>query len=169
MIKKIYFGGGCFWGVEHFFNLVFKDKIKTTVGYLNSNIENPNYEKVYANLTNTVEVVEIIYDDKDILLSDLINVFFLIIDPTSLNQQKNDKGSQYRTGIYSNDSKILEEASEQINLMQINYDKEIVVEIKEVQNYYLAEKYHQKYLIKNPNGYCHIDMSLLKKIKLNNC
>lgn len=166
MKKIIYVAGGCFWGVERFYQLAFKN-IKTKVGYLNSLIDNPTYSQVCSKVTNAVEAVEIEYDDSQISLKEIFDVLFLIIDPTSLNKQGNDCGTQYRTGIYSTDINDIQEAKKYIESVSKNYDKPIVVETLILQNFYDAEEYHQNYLIKNPNGYCHIDMDLVKKIKNN--
>lgn len=164
MIKTIYVAGGCFWGVEHFYRLALKN-IKTTVGYLNSIIKNPNYKNVCDGITDAVEAVKIEFDSDEYNLNIILDILFLIIDPTSVNKQGNDIGRQYRTGIYSNDESDLDIAKFYINNIEHNYAKPICVEVEYVKNFYEAEEYHQKYLQKNPNGYCHIDMSLIKKIK----
>lgn len=164
MERKIYLAGGCFWGVEHFFKKAFNDSIKTKVGYLNSSIKNPSYELVCNNETNAVEAVEIIYDDSKISVEQLIEALFLIIDPTSLNKQGNDEGKQYRTGIYSNYLNDLNTAKKMIKELQTGYHKKIAVEVEPIMNFYDAETYHQDYLNKNPDGYCHIDMKLISKV-----
>ena len=156
-MKEIVFAGGCFWGVEEFFSRINGVR-KTEVGYANGNIKNPTYELVCRTDTGFAEAVYIIYDESKVKLDYLIDKYFSIIDPTSLNKQGNDRGKQYRTGIYYLDkddlniinSKILEEAKK--------YDKKIVVEVEPLKNYYPAEEYHQKYLKKNPFGYCHIKL-----------
>ena len=101
------------------------------------------------------------YDPERVSLSKLLTYYFKVIDPTILNQQGNDKGVQYRTGIYYEndvDKSIIEEA---VELEQDGYDDPIVTEVLPLKNYFLAEEYHQDYLEKNPNGYCHIDLSIL--------
>ena len=156
-MKEIVFAGGCFWGVEEFFSRINGVR-KTEVGYANGNINDPTYELVCRTDTEFAEAVYIIYDESKVKLDYLIDKYFSIIDPTSLNKQGNDRGKQYRTGIYYLDkddlniinSKILEEAKK--------YDKKIVVEVEPLKNYYPAEEYHQKYLKKNPFGYCHIKL-----------
>ncbi|RXY96402.1 peptide-methionine (S)-S-oxide reductase [Malacoplasma penetrans] len=157
MIKKIYLAGGCFWGIEQYYNLNQKI-ISTNVGYLNSKIDNPTYKDVCNNITDAVEAVELTYDDQVISLNEIIDLLFKVIDPTSINKQGNDIGRQYRTGIYSRDSDELMAIQEKINELQNNYSKLIQTEVMLVDNYYLAEEYHQKYLEKNPNGYCHINL-----------
>ncbi|AAC71636.1 peptide-methionine (S)-S-oxide reductase MsrA [Mycoplasmoides genitalium] len=154
-MKEIYFGGGCFWGIEKYFQLI-KGVKKTSVGYLNSRIRNPSYEQVCSGYTNAVEAVKVEYEEKEISLSELIEALFEVIDPTIRNRQGNDIGTQYRTGIYWTDSSDEKIINDKFLKLQKNYSKPIVTENKKVENYYLAEEYHQDYLKKNPNGYCHI-------------
>lgn len=154
-MKEIYFGGGGFWGIEKYFQLI-KGVKKTSVGYLNSRIKNPSYEQVCSGYTNAVEAVKVEYEEKEISLSELIEALFEVIDPTIRNRQGNDIGTQYRTGIYWTDSSDEKIINDKFLKLQKNYSKPIVTENKKVENYYLAEEYHQDYLKKNPNGYCHI-------------
>lgn len=101
------------------------------------------------------------YDPKQVTLQQLLESYFKVVDPTSLNKQGNDRGVQYRTGIYYSspeDAAIIQQA---VAAEQTKYDKKIVTEVLPLKNYYLAEEYHQDYLEKNPNGYCHIDLSIL--------
>ena len=117
MIKRIYVAGGCFWGVEHFYKLALEN-IKTRVGYLNSVLDNPNYKMVCDGISDAVEAVEIEYDSTKYSLNKILDILFLIIDPTSLNKQGNDIGRQYRTGIYSNDINDLKLAKNYIGKIQ---------------------------------------------------
>lgn len=154
-MKKIYFAGGCFWGVAEYFSRI--DGVKETiVGYANSKIENPSYEEVCTGRTKASETVEVLYDEKSISLVELLKRYFKIIDPTILNRQGNDIGTQYRTGIYFTNEDDLEKITDFIDEIKKNYDKKIVVEVLKLKNFYKAEEYHQDYLKKNPNGYCHI-------------
>ena len=98
-MKKIYLAGGCFWGVEHFLSLI-EGIEDTTVGYANSDIESPSYEDLKAHRSTASETVEVIYDEKEISLKKILDLFYMIIDPTILDQQGHDVGHQYRTGIY---------------------------------------------------------------------
>lgn len=157
--KEIYFAGGCFWGTEHFLKLVRGVK-ETQVGYANGNMENPTYKLVCTGTTNFAETVEVKYDPKDVNLSLLISLFFETIDPTSINQQGHDVGSQYRTGIYYTDPADLAIIRSLIEEVSKKYADPIVVEVKPLENFYKAEDYHQDYLDKNPGGYCHIPSSL---------
>lgn len=159
-VKDIYIAGGCFWGAEAFLERIY-GVVYAEVGYANGNCENPTYEQVCAKTTDFVETVYLKYDSTKITLEKLIDEYFKIIDPTSFNKQGGDIGSQYRTGIYSKDSVELEIAAAKIESLAGDYAKPILVEVKPLENYYRAEDYHQKYLEKNPNGYCHVDLGLL--------
>jgi peptide methionine sulfoxide reductase msrA/msrB len=152
--------GGCFWGVEAYFTRIY-GVVKTSVGYANGKTENPSYHDISA--TGHAEAVHILYDSDQVSLKTLLEYFFKIIDPTSINKQGNDIGTQYRTGIYYRneaDKAIIESF---IAMEQQKYKQPIAAEVKSLKNYYLAEDYHQKYLKKNPNGYCHVDFSTLPK------
>lgn len=155
MIKKIYLAGGCFWGIQEYFSRI-NGVTKTCVGYANSAIDNPSYELVCSGTTKAVEAVEIEYENKIVSLEELIDELFKIIDPTLLNRQANDIGTQYRTGIYYVDPEEEIIISEKIKKLQEKYSKPIRTEVMGLNNFWLAEKYHQDYLKKNPNGYCHI-------------
>jgi peptide-methionine (S)-S-oxide reductase len=154
-MKKVILAGGCFWGVEKYFQLKIKEVINTDVVYAQSKIPNPTYEQVCTGNTGAVEAVYIEYKD-EVKLSVLIDLLFEVIDPLSLNKQGNDVGSQYRTGVYVFTKEDLLEARIHIEKLQKKFSKKIMVEVQSVQNYFLAEEYHQDYLKKNPNGYCHI-------------
>ena len=164
MDREIYFAGGCFWGTEHFFKQI-NGVTATQVGYANGNIENPTYEQVYTDSTGFAEVVKVAYDPKVVSLEILLDLFFKTIDPTSLNQQGEDIGTRYRTGIYwinSEDEKVVTKA---LSELQKNYEKPIVVENEPLKNFYSGEEYHQDYLDKNSSGYCHINPELFELAK----
>ena len=156
-MKKIILAGGCFWGVEEFLSRI-NGVVSTEVGYANGRTENPTYEGICTKNTYFAEVCLVNYDENIISLKELLAKFWTIIDPTSLNKQGNDVGSQYRTGIYYVDSSDLQEILNSKEELQKSYSKKIVTEVKPLENYYKAEEYHQKYLKKNPNGYCHIKL-----------
>lgn len=158
MIKKIYFAGGCFWGVQAYFSLL-EGVITTTTGYANGNKENPTYEEVCTGETDFAETVMVEYDSNTIALDILLDHFFGIINPTSLNRQGNDIGTQYRTGIYYIDEADREQIIMKIDAEQRKYPNKIQTEVGRLKNFYEAEEYHQDYLDKNPLGYCHIDLS----------
>lgn len=156
-MKKIVLAGGCFWGIEEYFSRI-NGVLETEVGYANGNTKHPTYEDVCRRNTGFTEACYINYDENIISLELLLKQFLEIIDPTSLNRQGNDIGSQYRTGIYYLDSNDLDIIKKSINNIKLNYTSEIVTELEPLKNYYPAEGYHQKYLKKNPKGYCHINL-----------
>ncbi|MBC2852112.1 peptide-methionine (R)-S-oxide reductase MsrB [Cetobacterium sp. 8H] len=162
-IQEIYLAGGCFWGVEAYVEKI-EGVIDTVSGYANGKTENPTYEDVVYRGTGHAETVRVTYNADKVSLETLLKYYFRIIDPTSLNKQGNDKGTQYRTGIYytkEEDKKVIEKEIEQL---QKNYSGKIVVEVVPLIRFDLAEEYHQDYLKKNPNGYCHIDLSKAEEI-----
>lgn len=159
---KIYLAGGCFWGIEAYFSKL-PGVTNTEVGYANGKIKNPTYEQVSSGETDFVETVYIEYNPKEISLDEILAHYFDIVDITSLNRQAHDIGTQYRSGIYyvnENDKNKIESA---INEEQKRHKKPIVTEVKKLENFYPAEEYHQKYLEKNPGGYCHINISKLNR------
>lgn len=162
--KTIYFAGGCFWGTEHYFKMI-KGVVGTTVGYANSIMENPSYKDVCSGNTLAAETVKVDYDPSSVSLEFLTRMFFHAIDPTSLNRQGNDIGTQYRTGIYYTDNEDLAEIYKVFEEQRSTTEGEIVVEVKALQNFYAAEDYHQDYLDKNPDGYCHLPYTLFEFAK----
>lgn len=156
-MKEIVFAGGCFWGVEEYFSRI-KGVTKTEVAYANGNIENPTYELVCRTESGFAEAVHIIYDENTVTLEHLLDKFWAIIDPTSLNKQGNDRGTQYRTGIYYSDNDDLERIKSSLEKESKKYTEKIVTEVEPLKNYFPAEEYHQSYLKKNPFGYCHIKL-----------
>ena len=160
-MKKIVVAGGCFWGVEEYYRRC-RGIISTKVGYAQSNYENPSYEMVKTGDTQAVEAVMVEYDEQTITLTKILEHLFRMIDPTSLNKQKEDIGTQYRTGVYYENKEDLQEIIEYIDSKKGEYQNAIVVEVNKLSNFYNAEDYHQEYLVKNPTGYCHVDFSLLK-------
>lgn len=161
-MKTIYVGGGCFWGVEKYFQNI-PGVMDTEVGYANSVKENPTYEEVCTGRTGAVEACKIVFDENIVSFEKILKEFWEIIDPTLLNRQGNDIGSQYRTGIYSINSLDLLVIENFLKTMEKEYSEKIVVEGSILENFYVAEKYHQDYLIKNPNGYCHISHQIEKQ------
>lgn len=162
--REIYLAGGCFWGCEKFFSYI-QGVIKTEVGYANGIIENPSYEAVCTGITGFAETVKIIYDAQQVSLPFLLKMYFEIIDPFSLNRQGNDRGTQYRTGIYflrKEDEAVIREFVEKL---ESELGRKIVTEVQALENYYVAEAYHQDYLKNNPSGYCHIAPAKYKLAK----
>lgn len=162
MINKIWLAGGCFWGVEEFF-LRIDGVIDTLVCYVNGKSDKTSYNELKSTLH--VEAVEVSYDDKIIGLEDILQYFFSIIDPVSINKQGNDTGTQYRTGIYYDNEEDLEVIGKEIIELQKEYSKVIAIEVQRLRNKIEAEDYHKKYLRKNPNGYCHINFNKLNQVK----
>jgi len=160
-LKTIYLAGGCFWGVDAYLKRVV-GVYETESGYANGESENPTYEQVKAQLTGHAETVRVVYDSTKLSLNNLLNEFFEITDPTTLNRQAGDVGTQYRSGIYYTDEAEKEPIKIFVQNKQNNYEAPIVMEILPLENYYKAEEYHQNYLEKNPDGYCHVDLSKYK-------
>lgn len=154
----IYLAGGCFWGVEAYMSRI-DGVIDAQSGYANGQTENPTYEDVLYKGTGHAETVMVRYDTRALTLEELLIYYFKIIDPTSLNRQGNDTGTQYRTGIYYTNPTDLPVIEHRIKDEQKRFENPIVVEVEPLRHFYSAEAYHQDYLEKNPYGYCHIDLS----------
>lgn len=160
-MQKIWLAGGCFWGVEAYFQQL-KGVISTRVGYGQGVTKNPTYREVCAGTTGHTEVCEVTYDEGILPFTKVLEHFFRIIDPTSLNRQGGDQGTQYRTGIYYQTLAEKKVIVDFIAKMQENYKNLIVVEVELVNFFHLAEEYHQKYLENTIGGYCHINLNLAK-------
>ncbi len=156
-MKKIVLGGGCFWGMEAYFKR-FDGVLATEVGYANGHTVDPTYKEVCTNTTGHAEVLVIDYDPEKISLDTLLTHLWKVIDPTSLNRQGGDIGSQYRTGVYYIDDADLPTILKSKEVEQAKYEKPIVTEVEPLKYYAAAEEYHQDYLKKNPGGYCHIKL-----------
>lgn len=160
----IYFSGGCFWGTEHFFKQV-NGVTATEVGFANGNTENPTYKDVLNKETGYAETVKVTYNPKEVNLNLLLDLYFLTIDPTSLNKQGTDIGDQYRTGIYYTSDQQLPLINDRIKKEATKHSIPVVVEVTALRKYYKAEDFHQDYLGKNPSGYCHINPALFQLAK----
>lgn len=156
-MKEIVLAGGCFWGVEEYVSRL-KGVIETKVGYANGKTENPTYPEVRTGETGHAEACYVKYDEKEIFLEELLKRFWRVIDPTIMNRQGSDEGTQYRTGIYYISDEDLPIIKESMVEEQKKYSEAIVTEIESLKCFYDAEEYHQKYLKKNPGGYCHIKL-----------
>lgn len=156
--KTIYLAGGCFWGVEGYFERIH-GVVDAVSGYANGRTQNPTYEDVIYRNTGHAEAVKVTYNPDVLSLDDVLLYFFRIIDPTSLNKQGNDRGTQYRAGIYTTDPAEQRVVATALAKLEEKYTRPIVVENVPLSNFYLAEEYHQDYLLKNPNGYCHVDLN----------
>ena len=154
MSREIYLAGGCFWGCQKYFDLM-DGVLSTSVGYANGPTANPSYEQVKAH-SGHAETVRVVYDPERLPLEPLLERYFMVIDPTAVNHQGEDFGIQYRTGIYYTDPADGEIAERALRALAAQYDRPLAVENLPLENFYPAEEYHQKYLEKNPTGYCHI-------------
>ena len=159
-MKTIYLAGGCFWGVQKFFDQ-FDGVLATEVGYANGPTEDPSYQDVCKS-SGHAETVKINYDPAVLSLTDLLGYYFMVIDPLSVNKQGNDRGIQYRTGIYYTEEDQLPEIEAVYTSEEETAGEKLAVELMPLENFYSAEEYHQKYLDKNPTGYCHIPRNLFK-------
>ncbi len=158
-MKSLVLAGGCFWGVEAYLKQ-FDGILHTEVGYANGPPIEPTYEQV-CNASGHAEAVMVHYNSEVITTAQLIDKFFDIINPTSINQQGNDIGVQYRTGIYYENLEQFKVAEKKLELLAESLDKPVTVELLPLENFYRAEEEHQLYLFKNPNGYCHIPKSMM--------
>lgn len=159
MQKTIYFAGGCFWGVDAYFARI-EGVVQTQSGYANGNTVNPSYEQVRLGATEAAETVKIDYEDSRISLGELLQYLFRIIEPTSLNKQGADVGTMYRVGVYYEDAADQAVIARALARLQSDYAEPLVVENLPLGNFYRAEEYHQDYLDKNPNGYCHVNLGV---------
>ena len=164
MQKEIYLAGGCFWGVEKYVSLL-PGVVDTQVGYANGRTRHPTYEQVCRENTGHAETVRVVYDTDATTLSDLLDRFYEVIDPTLRDRQGHDTGTQYRTGVYYTDPGDLEVIRQSIARLQRQYDRPVVTQVLPLENYDPAEEYHQDYLDKNPGGYCHIPGAAFARAK----
>ena len=164
MTKVIYLAGGCFWGMQHFLQLI-DGVTHTTVGFANGHTDNPTYKEVYTDTTGYAETVYVEYDPERVNLTTLLQFYFKAIDPESLNKQGEDEGTRYRTGVYYTDEADLKVIQEEFARQQQVLDGPILVELQPLNNFYPADEYHQDYLIKNPAGYCHLSPEIFALAK----
>lgn len=155
-MKKIVLGGGCFWCVEAVFQKV-RGVVSVVSGYAGGKRPNPTYEQICSGATGHAEVVEVSYDEEKISLSELLDIFFAIHNPTTLNQQGADKGTQYRSVVYyanEDEKKVIQNS---INKHQKEFKDKIVTEVSALPTFYKAEQYHQNYYEQNSSqGYCQV-------------
>lgn len=160
------FGAGCFWGAEELFRQI-KGVKETAVGYMGGDMEDPTYEAVCTNRTGHVEVIQVTFDPKETTYEKILGVFWMAHNPLQADGQGHDMGSQYRPVIFyysEEQKKIAEKSKDKLN--KEKFSGKIATVIEPAQEFYKAEEYHQKYLLKNPGGYCHINVKeILQKIK----
>ena len=153
-MKTIYLAGGCFWGLQKFFDQ-FRGVVETEVGYANGPDAAPTYQQVCAD-SGHAETVRVVYDENVLSPEALLDYYFLVIDPLSVNRQGHDEGIQYRTGIYYTDETQLPAIRAVFDREEEKVGAPLAVVVEPLRNFFSAEEYHQKYLEKNPDGYCHI-------------
>ena len=158
-MNTIYLAGGCFWGMQKFFKQ-FSGVISTETGYANGPDRAPTYQEVCDD-SGHAETVKIVYDEKTITLEELLNNYFLVIDPFSVNRQGHDEGIQYRTGIFYSDEAQRPVIQKIFDREEKKAGKKLAVIVEPLANFFPAEEYHQNYLDKNPGGYCHIPQSYM--------
>ena len=163
--KLIYFAGGCFWGVEHFFKGV-DGVVSATPGYANGNTRNPSYQEVYTDTTGHAETVKVEYRPGRVSLSLLTRLFFTIIDPLSLNKQGHDEGTRYRTGVFYEDPSDVPVLEKEFAEVAAKLGEKPVTELLPLKEFWSAEEYHQDYLDKNPGGYCHLPLKTFRYLRL---
>jgi len=153
-MNTIYLAGGCFWGMQKFFDQ-FDGVLRTEVGYANGPDKAPSYQEVCKS-SGHAETLRVDYDPAKITLTRLLEYYFMVIDPLSVNRQGGDSGIQYRTGIYYTVEGQLPEIEAVYAAQEKKAGTKLAVELMPIKNFFTAEEYHQKYLDKNPGGYCHI-------------
>ena len=169
-MKEIYLAGGCYWGVEKYVSNI-KGVLETTVGFANGDTEHPTYEQVRYENTGHAETVKVLYDETRLPLSALLNLFYEIIDPTSVDKQGEDIGHQYRTGVYftaPEDEPVVRASLEKLAKKLKEQEEStalLAIEACPLVHFYDAEEYHQKYLDKNPGGYCHVPLGKIRRVK----
>lgn len=161
-MKSIVLAGGCFWGVEAYFSQL-KGVLDTSVGYIDGNMRKPSYDQVCSGEARHAEACQVSYDEKIITLEQILDQFFRIINPFSINKQGHDIGRQYRSGIYLDD---MSDKPLIVSFMEKYFGEnlnKVATKIYEKTDYDLAEASHQDYLQKNPGGYCHVNLGLATK------
>ncbi|MDD2214012.1 MAG: peptide-methionine (S)-S-oxide reductase MsrA [Oscillospiraceae bacterium] len=167
MIKDIYLAGGCFWGLEQYLRQI-RGVVATEVGYANGHpargsqtVSQPDYQTVCQGRLGFAETVHVSYDDRQLTLARLLELYLQAIDPWAINQQGPDCGIQYRTGIYYQDQAAQAQAQALLDTLARTSGRTPAVGCQPLLNYFAAEPYHQRYLEKNPDGYCHISPQLM--------
>lgn len=159
-VQAIYFAGGCFWGIQGYFRQL-DGVLSTEVGYANGKTENTSYDQIKQ--SDHAETVKIEYDRNRISLAELLDHYLRLVDPLSVNRQGNDMGRQYRTGIYIPSSApegTEEKVQKRLDRLSLKLGQKVAIECAPLSHWVRAEEEHQDYLLKHPQGYCHIDLSL---------
>ena len=164
-MKEIYLAGGCFWGAEHYFRNI-EGVVDSEVGFANGDVPSPTYEQVYTDTTGYAETVRVIYDPERLPLAELVRDYFVAIDPLSVDKQGEDEGTRYRTGVYYKDPEDFETIKGVFNKVEAEYGEPLAVELEPLRNFYPADGRHQDYLVKNPDGYCHLPLKIFRYPRL---
>lgn len=160
-MKEIYLAGGCFWGVEKYLSMI-RGVVNTQTGYANGGSDKTDYMSVCSG-SGHAEAVRVIYDEKAVSLEELLSSFYRCIDPLSVNRQGNDRGIQYRTGVYYTDPEDETAVRGSLSALESSLGRKPAIEHMPLRNWCAAEEYHQKYLDKNPGGYCHISPCIFEE------
>lgn len=158
-MKTIFLAAGCFWGVQHYLKQI-RGVVETETGFANGDTDNPTYKEVYTDRTGYAEAVRVAFDPEVLSLRKLVQLYFDCIEPTSVNQQGEDRGTRYRTGIYyiePEDYRVIKEIFDDV---QRGYSAPLAVEVEPIRNFFSADESHQDYLEKHPDGYCHLPQAL---------
>lgn len=161
MMKTIFLAAGCFWGAQHYLKQI-RGVVETETGFANGNTESPTYEEVYTDRTGYAEAVRVVFDPEVLPLRRLVQLYFDCIEPTSLNQQGEDRGTRYRTGIYYIEPEDRLTIQEVYDEVQRGYSAPLAVEVEPIRNFFAADESHQDYLDKHPDGYCHLPQALFE-------
>lgn len=161
-MKKVVIGGGCFWGVQEYYRRL-KGVYATRVGYAQGVVSEPTYEIVKKGDSGYIEVCEIEYNEEEISLLQIVEHLFRFIDPYQKDGQAHDLGTQYQSGIFVFDNEDLKLVRDYVQSLPLQSVAPVTTRIELLKNFYEAEDYHQQYLLKNPNGYCHVDFSKIKE------
>ncbi len=160
-MKTIFLAAGCFWGAQHYLKQIH-GVVETETGFANGNTDNPTYKEVYTDRTGYAEAVRVVFDPVVLPLKRLVQLYFDCIEPTSVNQQGEDRGTRYRTGIYYIEPEDRLTIQEVYDDVQRGYSAPLAVEVEPIRNFFPADESHQDYLDKHPDGYCHLPQALFE-------
>lgn len=160
-MKTIFLAAGCFWGAQHYLKQI-RGVVETETGFANGLTENPTYQEVYTDRTGYAEAVRVVFDPEVLPLRKLLKLYFDCIEPTSVNQQGEDCGTRYRTGIYYIEAEDLPTIRDVYAEVQRGYSAPLAVEVEPIRNFFAADESHQEYLEKHPDGYCHLPQALFE-------
>ena len=160
-MKTIFLAAGCFWGAQHYLKQIH-GVVETETGFANGNTDNPTYKEVYTDRTGYAEAVRVVFDPEVLPLKRLVQLYFDCIEPTSVNQQGEDRGTRYRTGVYYIEPEDRLTIQEVYDDVQRGYSAPLAVEVEPIRNFFPADESHQDYLDKHPDGYCHLPQALFE-------